>query len=149
MPYRFVESFRAGPGWSCSKTVYKPALMSHLTMRILIKCTSYSAFLHFVSYSLIIMSAIYTLLTNLFYSLPVFPFTASDLRLCILLQHSRTRNLISDYSQHYMSHVSAYVFGNFVTKRDKNAPISFTVSPPSSLSANTSFKTRIYLSIVI
>jgi hypothetical protein len=93
--------------------------MSHLTMRILIKCTSYSVFLHFISYSLIIMFAIYTLLTNLFYSLPVFPFTASDLRLCILLQHSRTRNLISDYSQYYMSHVSAYVFGNFVTKRDK------------------------------
>jgi len=24
MSYRFVDSFRAGPGWSCSKAVYKP-----------------------------------------------------------------------------------------------------------------------------
>ena len=24
MPYRFVDSFRAGPGWKGSKTVYKP-----------------------------------------------------------------------------------------------------------------------------
>ena len=24
MSYRFVDNFRAGPGWNCSKAVYKP-----------------------------------------------------------------------------------------------------------------------------
>lgn len=74
-------------------------LISHLTMFILTRCASYPIFIRYVIYSLIILSAIHTLLTTLFHSLTIFPFTASALRLCILPQHSRTRNLISDYSQ--------------------------------------------------
>jgi len=78
---------------------YTFVLISHLVMLILTSCTSYPIFLHYVSYRLIILSAIYTLLTKLFYSLSIFPLTAFVLRMCILLQHSRTRNLISDYSE--------------------------------------------------
>jgi hypothetical protein len=33
MSYRFVDSFRAGPGWNCSKAVYKPWLLVGLIIK--------------------------------------------------------------------------------------------------------------------
>ena len=60
------------------------------------------------------------------YSLPALSYTKFHFRLFSAKE--------TTLPQHYKSHVSSYVLGTFVTERDKNAPIRFTVSPSSSLS---------------